>query len=273
MSDLSDSLVNTNITPNVVPKQLKVLSYNIHKGFSAKNSSYVLKDIRQAIRHAGCDLVFLQEVLGEHSGHARKHTNWINGTQFEYLADTIWNHFAYGRNAIYQQGHHGNAILSKFPFSWWENTDVSRFVFSQRGILHGVIANKVHVFCIHLGLLGIERHVQLKTLIQAVEQRVPNDAPLIIAGDFNDWSLRIDRKIRRALSVQEAFYTAHGRHSRTYPASLPMLPMDRIYFRNLNLVEAHRQLDDRRGNLSDHCAVFAEFSVPNVKLDAKRAYC
>ena len=259
--------------PAVAPQQLKVLSYNIHKGFNAKNSSFVLKEIRQAIRHTACDLVFLQEVLGEHKGHARKQTNWINGTQFEYLADTIWSHFAYGRNAIYQQGHHGNAILSKFPFSWWENTDISRFVFSQRGILHGVIANTVHVFCIHLGLLGIERRAQLGALIHAVEERVPDHAPLIIAGDFNDWSLRIDRKIRSALYVREAFFTAHGRHSRTYPASLPVLPMDRIYFRNLDLIDAHRQMDDRRGDLSDHCAVCAEFSLPNTKLDAKRAYC
>jgi len=254
-------------------KQLKVLSYNIHKGFNAKNSSFVLKEIRQAIRNVGCDLVFLQEVLGEHHSHARKHQNWISGTQFEYLADSIWSHYAYGRNAIYQHGHHGNAILSKFPFSWWENTDVSRFAFSQRGLLHGIVADSVHVFCVHLGLLGVERQAQLKSLIQALEQRVPNDAPLIIAGDFNDWNLRIDRKIRRALEVKEAFYTAHGRHSRTYPAALPMLPMDRIYFRNLELISAHRQMDERHRDLSDHCAIAAEFAVPNAKLDAKTAYC
>ena len=254
-------------------KNLKVLSYNIHKGFTANNTSYVLKEIRQAIRHAGCDLVFLQEVLGAHTGHARKHSNWITGTQFEYLADSIWSHYAYGRNAIYQHGHHGNAILSKLPFSWWENTDVSRFVFSQRGILHGIVADTVHVFCVHLGLLGIERRAQVKTLIKAVEQRVPDGAPLIIAGDFNDWSLRIDRKIQRGLDVQEAFFAAHGRHSRTYPASMPMLPMDRIYFRNLDLVDAHRQMDDRHRELSDHCAVFAEFRLPSAKLDGPSAYC
>jgi endonuclease/exonuclease/phosphatase family metal-dependent hydrolase len=247
--------------PAIPIKQFKVLSYNIHKGFTPNNSSFVLQEIRQAIRRSGCDLVFLQEVLGEHSGHARKHSNWIGGTQFEYLADSIWSHFAYGRNAIYQHGHHGNAILSKYPFSWWENTDVSHFTFSQRGILHGIVADRLHVFCIHLGLLGIERQAQLKSLISAVEERVPGDAPLIIAGDFNDWSRRLDKKICRALDVEDAYYAAHGRHLRTYPASLPMLPMDRIYFRNLDLVEVHRQMDNRRDALSDHCAVFAEFII------------
>lgn len=254
-------------------KQFKVLSYNIHKGFTANNTNFVLKEIRQAIRQSGGDVVFLQEVLGEHNGHARKHSNWIGGTQFEYLADSIWSHYAYGRNAIYQHGHHGNAILSKYPFSWWENTDISQFSFSQRGFLHGVIDNVLHVFCIHLGLLGVERQAQLKSLIAAVEQRVPEQAPLIIAGDFNDWSRRLDKKICRALDVQDAFYAAHGRHLRTYPAAMPMLPMDRIYFRNLELIEVHRQLDDRRRALSDHCAVYAEFAISPAQLDAQSAYC
>lgn len=240
---------------------LKVLSYNIHKGFNASNSSFVLKEIRQAIRRSGADLVFLQEVLGEHQGHARRHANWISGTQFEYLADSIWPHFAYGRNAIYQHGHHGNAILSKHPFSWWENTDVSRFAFSQRGILHGIVGENIHVFCIHLGLLGIERKSQLKSLIAAVEERVPKDAPLIIAGDFNDWSRQLDRRIRRTMGVQDAYQATHGRLLRTYPVAMPLLPMDRIYYRNLNVEDVHRQMDDRTKDLSDHCAIYAEFRV------------
>ena len=44
--------------------RIKVLSYNIHKGFNANNSAFVLDEIRQAIRRSGSDLVFLQEVLG-----------------------------------------------------------------------------------------------------------------------------------------------------------------------------------------------------------------
>ncbi len=36
-------------------------------------------------------------------------------SQFAFLADEIWPHFAYGKNAIYSAGHHGNAILSKHP--------------------------------------------------------------------------------------------------------------------------------------------------------------
>ena len=45
-------------------------------------------------------------------------------TQFEFLADSIWSHYAYGKNAIYQHGHHGNAILSELPFAISNNVDV-----------------------------------------------------------------------------------------------------------------------------------------------------
>lgn len=241
---------------------LRILSYNIHKGFSPRNSRFVLKEIRQAIRTVNADLVFLQEVLGSHEKHSEKHSNWIPGAQFEFLADEIWPHFAYGKNAIYQHGHHGNAILCKLPFSRWENTDVSRFKYSQRGILHGVIGDDLHVFCMHLGLLGFERRYQLQALIDTVEQQVPKDAPLIIAGDFNDWKCSVDRKLRNELGVNEAFREMRGKPARTFPVALPMLQLDRIYYRGLEVLDVSRLVDDHWQHLSDHCALYAEFALP-----------
>ena len=105
---------------------LQVLSYNIHKGFSSGNRNFVLHQIREAIRTVRADLVFLQEVLGEHREHQRKYSaHWERDSQFEFLADEVWPHFAYGKNAIYTSGHHGNAILSRYPFTFFENIDIS----------------------------------------------------------------------------------------------------------------------------------------------------
>lgn len=241
--------------------RLRILSYNIHKGFSPRNSRFVLKEIRQAIRTVNADLVFLQEVLGSHQKHSEKHSNWIPGAQFEFLADEIWPHFAYGKNAIYQHGHHGNAILCKLPFSRWENTDVSRFKYSQRGILHGVIGDNLHVFCMHLGLLGFERRFQLQALIETVEKHVPAGAPLIIAGDFNDWWCAVDGKLRRELGVREAFREMRGKPARTFPVAMPLLQLDRIYYRGLQVLDVSRLVDDHWQHLSDHCALYAEFAL------------
>jgi endonuclease/exonuclease/phosphatase family metal-dependent hydrolase len=41
---------------------IKVLSYNIHKGFSPSNRRFVLQGIREGIRSTGADVVFLQEL-------------------------------------------------------------------------------------------------------------------------------------------------------------------------------------------------------------------
>lgn len=242
-------------------KTLRVLSYNIHKGFSPNNSRYILNEIRHAIRLVNADVIFLQEVLGDHNKHQRKHNNWVPGAQFEFLADEVWPHFAYGKNAIYQQGHHGNAILSKYPFNFWENTDVSRFSFSKRGILHGTIAENIHVICMHVGLLGMERRPQIKALIDTVESKVPEDAPLIIAGDFNDWRGTIDRRLRKVLGVSEAFREHRGKLAKTFPAALPIFPLDRIYIRNLVIKDVSCLIDDHWQKLSDHCALYAELSL------------
>ena len=56
-------------------KTLRVLSYNIHKGFAIGNKTYVLDLIRQSIQKFQADLVLLQEVVGEHEKHFNKETN------------------------------------------------------------------------------------------------------------------------------------------------------------------------------------------------------
>ena len=37
----------------------------------------------------------------------------------------MWSDYAYGRNAVYPEGHHGNAVLSRFPIEHYQNLDVS----------------------------------------------------------------------------------------------------------------------------------------------------
>lgn len=115
---------------------LTVLSLNVHKGFSLFNRRLVLHELRDAIRAVGADLVFLQEVVGEHSGHASRHERWPAVPQYEFLADSIWSSHAYGRNAVYQQGHHGNALLSRYPIDAYDNYDVSISRHERRGMLH-----------------------------------------------------------------------------------------------------------------------------------------
>ncbi|WP_413894647.1 endonuclease/exonuclease/phosphatase family protein [Pantoea ananatis] len=71
--------------------------------------------------------------------HAGRHADWPAQSQYEFLADTLWPQFAYGRNAVYPHGHHGNALLSRFPIASFVNRDVSIAGHEHRGLLHAVL--------------------------------------------------------------------------------------------------------------------------------------
>ena len=104
---------------------LRVLTVNTHKGFTFLTGKFVLHALRDAVRKVGADVVFLQEVQGAHAGHAQRFPSWPQAPQYEFLADEIWPEFAYGQNAVYPGGDHGNALLSRYPIAHWKNHDVS----------------------------------------------------------------------------------------------------------------------------------------------------
>jgi len=245
---------------------IKVLTYNIHKGFSTSNRHFILHDIKKSLRLVDADVLFLQEIHGERTITNNRFDDWPNNRQFEFLADEVWPHHAYGKNAIYRSGHHGNAILSKYPFIKWENIDVSFMRSASRSLLHGVIQvpgteQSIHIICVHFGLFGRERAAQLSTLARRIGSHVPLDEPLIIAGDFNDWRGRAESYLHQDLGVQEVFKSTHGSYARTFPALLPLLSMDRIYYRGLDVVYCQHLHDHPWDHLSDHIPLLAEFKL------------
>jgi len=237
---------------------MRILSYNIHKGFAMGNRTLVLQEIRKAIRATKADIVCLQEVVGANHRHAARMEQWIDA-QFEFLADQVWDYKTYGKNAVYDHGHHGNVILSKVPFTHYANHDISVVPFSQRGVLHAVTEDGVHVLCAHFGLLSLERRYQMSRLRELLES-IPPQAPLVLAGDFNDWNRQVHRALHR-LGLREAVQEATGVLQRTFPARFPMLRMDRIYYRNLSLVGAGCAEGLHWQTLSDHSPLCAEFQV------------
>jgi len=255
---------------------LKILTYNIHKGFSPGNRHFILHKIKSALQSTNADIIFLQEIQGKHADNAKNIHNWPDDSQFEFLADEIWPHHAYGKNAIYSQGHHGNAILSKMPFSKYENINVSYMKSASRSLLHGVIhpsetRKPLHVICVHLGLFSFERQRQLIKLVKRIEEFVPHNEPLIIAGDFNDWMGRAEKYLCHELKLSDAFKSEQGKLARTFPSWMPVLPMDRIYTRGLKITQCQRLHNSHQDysrehshehnwtSLSDHLPLLAEF--------------
>jgi len=245
---------------------LHILTYNIHKGFSQFNKKRIsLHELRDRLQSVEPDLVFLQECVGFHARLAERHANWPTSPQYEFLAEQVWQDFAYGRNAVVDDAHHGNAILSKFPILRWDNEDVSMHRLERRGLLHCEIdvpgwSQPLHAINVHLGLLKVWREKQLVALVNRIERLVPHDAPLIIAGDFNDWTRRASHGLIRALDVSEVFETYGRGPARSFPAMLPVLRLDRIYVRGFRVKLAHVHRGVNWARISDHAALSALLS-------------
>ncbi|MBS7462684.1 endonuclease/exonuclease/phosphatase family protein [Pseudomonas syringae] len=250
-------------TPVSASVSLNVLTMNMHMGFGIFNRRFILPELREAVRTVSADIVFLQEVHGEQQSHARKVKDWPTISQYEFLADSMWSDFAYGRNAVYPDGDHGNALLSKYPIIQHENLDISIHGTEQRGLLHCIIevphAGRVHAVCVHLGLRESHRRQQLK-LLNELMARIPEGEPVIVAGDFNDWRRRADASLQGS-GLHEVFVERFGTPAKSFPARWPLLCLDRIYVRNAT---SHRPkvLSSRPwSHLSDHAPLAVELTL------------
>ena len=244
---------------------INILTYNIHKGFDRFNRDFVLHKIKDQLHDAEVDVVLLQEIQGRHFHHETAISSWPEVSQFEFLADSIWPHYAYGKNAIYRKGHHGNAILSKYLIAEWNNLNLSRFQRASRSMLHGRIElpdaqGPLHLLCVHLDLIGFERKRQIRELRHYIEATIQDHEPIILGGDFNDWHGGLGRTLESQLGMQEAFRKIYGSYAKTFPSHRPMLRMDRIYFRGLELVDSFCLHRHPWNELSDHLPLYARFA-------------
>ncbi|HLW56706.1 MAG TPA: endonuclease/exonuclease/phosphatase family protein [Bacteriovoracaceae bacterium] len=241
---------------------LRVLSYNIHKGFSLTNTQFILDGIKKAMKELDPDVVFLQEVLGDHQKN--KIPDWETAIQFEYLADSVWTHFAYGKNAIYPEGHHGNAILSKFPIIDWENYKISTNRLEHRGLLKARIQDpisgkEVVLANTHLDLTQRGRDQQTQLLIH--HMRFNDNAPWVLVGDFNDWNKKVTPRIERELGAIECFKKLHGKLPATFPSVFPVLQLDRVFVKGFTPIMAEALSGPQWRRLSDHLPLLVEIKL------------
>ncbi len=231
--------------------KLRIATYNIHKGVTAFGMRARIHGIKEAIDLLDADLVFLQEVQGQHDQHAVKHMQWPAQSQHHFLAGET-RHSAYGMNAVYEHGHHGNALLSRFEIASSANHDVSDHAYEQRGILHTVIrapAADVHCFVIHLGLFAVSRRRQVQALIKEIHTSLPPDARHAGIGSM---PMRVAAMAGIGPGARPKIKTG-----RTFPAGLPWLRLDRMYVRGFKVEAAQVMSGAPWSKLSDHVPIVA----------------
>lgn len=233
-------------------RSLKVLTYNIHRGMSPFRKRNVVEKIAALLARSGADIVCLQEVWSEEVG-----------SELEALAAGHWAGRMYGRAAVFEHGHQGNAILTRLAPTDWSHHHFEHHLGESRGFVHARLAlpekrtGLLHVLSVHLGLTESERTRQTGELLQYLHREVGPGESLIVAGDFNDWRLRCHRRFEKA-----GLSESHGRPPPTYPSWWPWFRLDRIYARGLEIHHS-RVLSETRGiGLSDHLSVEGVVRTP-----------
>lgn len=242
---------------------LSLLSHNIHKGVSGVGPTKRLQlhGLREALHTLKPDLIALQEVRLHHRGDAMRFQQhgWPAEGQADYLAPDGYS-VAYRSNARTRGGEHGNALLSRWSQGRVHQHDVSDHRLEQRGILHVEVdldgVRALHVLVLHLGLFHGSRVRQIERLGRYIAAEVPEDAPLIATGDFNDWREQLDPALN-GLGLQRA----GGKRLRSFPARAPLFALDRAYLRGLRCVEAEVLRGAPWNRLSDHLPLLVRLEL------------
>nr|WP_315243716.1 endonuclease/exonuclease/phosphatase family protein [uncultured Albidiferax sp.] len=239
---------------------LRVATYNIHKGVQGLGPTRRLEihNLGHAVEQLDADIVCLQEVRKLNRSEQKYFTHWPDLPQADYLAPEGFE-AVYQTNAITRHGEHGNALLSRWPVVWHKHEDMSDHRFEQRGLLHVHVEAHgvpIHVIVVHLGLIPASRARQVQQLATYIARDVPPDAPLIVAGDFNDWGNQMRFALNR---IHMHAFDKPG--VRTYPSRLPLAQLDYVYARGMKPVG----LEVPRGRIwwrmSDHLPLLAEFEL------------
>lgn len=239
---------------------LRIATYNIHKGVQGLGPVRRLEihNLGHAVEQLDADVVCLQEVRKLHRREEQYFTRWPELPQAEFLCPEGY-YPVYQTNARTKHGEHGNALLSRWPVVSHGHEDMSDHRFEQRGLLHVEIQVKrrvVHLIVLHLGLIAGSRKRQVEQMVRFIEREIPRTAPVIVAGDFNDWG----GKLRPVLN-EHGFKDFIGERVATYPSRLPLTQLDYVYARGLK----PQGLEVPRGRIwwrmSDHLPLIAEFKL------------
>jgi endonuclease/exonuclease/phosphatase family metal-dependent hydrolase len=243
---------------------LRVATWNIHKGVRGLGLRRRLEihDMVHAVEQFDADIVCLQEVRRVNRKEAKYFTRWPELPQADYLAPEGYE-AVYRTNAHTRHGEHGNALLSRWPVISHQHEDMSDHRFEQRGLLHSEVlvqGTPVHVIVVHLGLIAASRTRQLAQLSKFIDREIPENAVLMVAGDFNSpvapvlWA-QAAMKSRANAKVQVA-----ERHP-TFPSRLPLVQLDHVFGRHAKRTTSHVPRGAVWARMSDHLPLIVDFAL------------
>jgi endonuclease/exonuclease/phosphatase family metal-dependent hydrolase len=239
--------------------RFKVLTYNIHKGIGGVDRRYRIERVVGVVSEQQPDIALLQEVSED---MPRSHFH----DQAELLAEALkMPYVAYGPEHRFTMGGYGNAILSRWPLSRVERVDLTIGTRKRRGVLQARArvrfekhARTVVIYNMHLGLAGSERALQMQRFLSCDPFKgLHHRTPVVVGGDLNDlWGTLGPR-----FMIPAGFARA-GALANTFPAVLPVRPLDAIFVRgDIRVRTCHACLSVLARAASDHLPLVAELDL------------
>jgi endonuclease/exonuclease/phosphatase family metal-dependent hydrolase len=220
--------------------------------------------VARVLEGARCDVAALQEVGDQDHAVSAAEASHQVADHAAHLGKLLGWYVAYGPTLVLSGRPYGNAVLSRHPVLRVKNYDLSVRGREPRGCLRAdlhVEGSALHVFNLHFGLSGGERRRQAGMLLSADLLRdAALTAPMVVCGDFNMWS-PVPGPIARLLrqSLRDAAHLAGVRRA-TWPASFPLLRLDRAYVDAGIEVLGCGVVDDPEARAaSDHLPLWIDF--------------
>ncbi len=226
---------------------VRVMTWNIH-GALGRNPRFDVARVVEFVRKHQPDIVALQEI------DSRRVRSDGVGDPFELLQDKLGKHGIGARAITTADGDYGQALISRWPLLGADVRDLSWQKREPRRAIACDVATPfgpLRVLATHLGLSLKERRHQASTLLGMLGKM---RGPTVALGDFNDWlwTGSVQRTLARALPG----VTRH----RTFPASMPLFQLDRVYVFPRTALAGSRT-DATARALSDHLPVIADISL------------
>jgi len=236
--------------PRPMQREITVATYNVHRwtGFNGRGAT----DPARAgfvISEMAADVVALQEVMRPHDGD----------DPLEALAEAMGMHVTFAATRFHKRGELGNAILSRWPIGGVSMLDLSCSRLEKRVAVAAQIpfeGGVLEVVATHLALADRTRHKQVRALLGHPRLGL---GPTVLLGDMNAWRRC---PATRALDA-EPWMKAGIEFPMSFPAARPVLALDRIYTRGVDMLDISAYDSRAAQRASDHLPVVARIRLPD----------
>ena len=232
------------------PKELRVLSYNIHVG-RGNDGKLDLERTAKTIMEQKPDIVAIQEI-----DRNTERTQKVD--QVADLERLTGMHAVFGKTIDFNGGEYGVAILSKFPITEHNITQLPQMDRQEdRGALEATIKlddkTSLVFVCTHFCHVSEERRTMQAEKIN--ELFVERDGLVILAGDFNA------TPGSKTIETLKAKWSDATNDEPTFSSDRPRSKIDYIFYRPAEMLRVKETQVIKEPVTSDHSPVLSVLEI------------